>query len=345
MSDWPTVKTDQATGKRYRVVTGARLHLGLLDIASPFGGIGLMVEDPATELVVTPSATWACRFAAADASDQALQEDAAQQEPTTQQELDARLRPIAAAVAKLAQLDRLPNCTLEVIRRPHAHCGLGSGTQLALAAADLMSRYVDLKPDWRTLAVDIAGRGKRSAVGIHGYFHGGLIYEDANEPCDINPIVQRVELPQQWSILIARPREDASLVSGDAERKQFATLAETAGQAKGQLQGIARDQLVPAAQAGEFDAFTESVARYNHASGMLFASVQGGPYHGSAVARLVDQLNRVGGRGVGQSSWGPGVFAWFRSLKEAQSASQAISETATTIAITRPQNAGTSCSA
>jgi predicted sugar kinase len=46
---------------------------------------------------------------------------------------------------------------------------------------------------------------------------------------------------------------------------------------------------------------------------MLFASVQGGSYNGLEVASTIATLQAMGVQGVGQSSWGPGVFAWFES--------------------------------
>jgi predicted sugar kinase len=41
----------------------------------------------------------------------------------------------------------------------------------------------------------------------------------------------------------------------------------------------------------------------------VFAAAQGGTYSSMRVAELVGFIRRQGVAGVGQSSWGPGVFA------------------------------------
>ena len=70
-----------------------------------------------------------------------------------------------------------------------------------------------------------------------------------------------------------------------------------------------RQRLLPAAAAGDFAAFSESVYRYGRLAGLCFASVQGGPYNGPRLTALVDLVRSQGVRGVGQSSWGPTLFA------------------------------------
>ncbi len=43
-----------------RIETGSRLHFGLLDTVDPFGGVGVMIEQPVTEVVVSPSDRFVC---------------------------------------------------------------------------------------------------------------------------------------------------------------------------------------------------------------------------------------------------------------------------------------------
>ena len=43
------------------------------------------------------------------------------------------------------------------------------------------------------------------------------------------------------------------------------------------------------------------------------------PYNGADVTALINWLIRQGVMKVGQSSWGPGVFAWFESESHARS--------------------------
>ncbi len=74
---------------------------------------------------------------------------------------------------------------------------------------------------------------------------------------------------------------------------------------------------MPAAASGNFAEFSESLYRYGFQAGMLFAKRQGGPYAGRRAAELVEWVRGEGIRGVGQSSWGPTIFA---VLPDAESA-------------------------
>ena len=68
----------------------------------------------------------------------------------------------------------------------------------------------------------------------------------------------------------------------------------------------------------DFESFAAALHDYNRRSGELFAAVQAGPYNGAAVTDLVANLLARGARGVGQSSWGPTVFAWFPDREQAE---------------------------
>ena len=278
-----------------RVATGARLHFGLLNVVPPFGGVGVMVSQPATEIMVGPDRSFGC-----------------------DEDPDGRIRAIARRVALASGSAQLPRCRVSLVARPDAHSGLGSGTQLALAVAEAMCRFVDHRCGPVALARQIAERGERSAVGIHGYFSGGLIYESGQPGCQLNPIRQRVELPAEWCVALFRPAHSIDPVSGDREREQFSRLAHTDADLRSELEVIVKKQMLPAARSVDFDAFAAAVSSYNHHSGMMFASVQGGAYNGGAITDLVQSLIDRGARGVGQSSWGPSVFAWFREVGEAR---------------------------
>ncbi len=300
-----------------RIRTGSRLHFGLIDTAAPFGGVGVMVEQPATEVVVCPDSEFRC------------------DDPSA-----SRVRQIAGRVARQAGLANLPACRVEIAARPPAHHGLGSGTQLAMATAEALCRFVGHDVDATELACHIAGRGERSAVGIHGYFQGGLIYESSENKGELNSICERVELPGWWCVAIFRPRRSIPLVAGDTERAHFSQLPAADRQQRRKLQQILSDQLLPAAASGDFDRFAESVGRFNHSSGLLFESIQGGPYNGSAVSSLVQTLLDRGATGVGQSSWGPGVFTWFRSPDDAKDFLQQLPPELADITLATPKNQG-----
>jgi predicted sugar kinase len=56
-------------------------------------------------------------------------------------------------------------------------------------------------------------------------------------------------------------------------------------------------------------AFGDAVHEFNRRAGEPFAAAQGGAYASPAIAELIVELRALGIRGVGQSSWGPTVFA------------------------------------
>ncbi len=324
MNDSPADDADPHAAmptRRLRVITGSRVHFGLLHTSPPFGGVGAMIDHPATEIVIENDVEFRC-------------DDSSR----------TRVLAIAQRVAALARLSELPACRVQIIARPATHSGLGSGTQLAMATAEALCDFVGQKIEPVTLARRIADRGERSAVGIHGYFQGGLIYESADQPCELNPLRQRIELPGDWCVALFRPRQSTTLVSGDIEREQFSRLAAVDPGLRNELQSIITTQMMPAAQASDFDSFSSAVGRYNHQSGLLFASVQGGAYNGEWISGLIRSLVDRGVQGVGQSSWGPSVFAWFESREQADEFVGNLPPDFAKSSISKPRNRGRSVS-
>lgn len=294
-----------------RIQTGARLHFGLLDVVPPFGGLGMMVDGPGTIV----------RFNANDVF-------------SVDEVIAERVEPIAERVKSHFQLASLPPVRIELERGAPAHSGFGSGTQLSMAIAEglcvCMARESDFESKSESLVRFLSGRGKRSAVGVHGYFSGGLIYEQAmgvsgevggevggELSSEINQVVDRAEMNDAWRVVLIRPVQFARTVAGADEGHRFSELR-TAGPAiQNELRRMIESEILPAAKQNDFERFAEGITRYNHASGMLFAKVQDGPYNGPKVSALVQRLQDFGVSGVGQSSWGPGVFAWCSSEAEA----------------------------
>jgi beta-RFAP synthase len=305
-----------------QIETAARLHFGLLDTAPPFGGLGMMVDRPQTVL----------RF-----------------EPAERLIFDETLRsrglPIAERLREYLQLDAFPGVRVRTLQSAPAHCGYGSGTQLSLAIAEGLCRAcrVEITPD--VLAARIADRGKRSAVGIHGYFVGGLIFEQparnqaSHSAASINPVASRVPVPPQWRVVLARPRNAIPAVSGDREAHEFSKLQPNC-ECRRRLTKLIEHDILPAVRGGDFYGFASALSQYNHDSGLLFAAVQGGPYNGREVTDLIEQLRSVGGVGVGQSSWGPGVFAWCESDAQAAELADKLDRNAVLARIVRPVHTG-----
>lgn len=296
-----------------RVTAPSRLHFGLLHVPTEgfthwpgpagepglpvraFGGVGLMVDKPGVVVTVRPADGWQVEG------------------PLASRAQAAALR----FVASLPELDRRPFQVL-VEQCPAEHVGLGVGTALALAVARALaveSGRADL------LAADLAGRvgrGERSAVGVHGFARGELVVEAGKLPGEaLSPLLARLDLPERWRVVLLTPAADDHW-HGSQERRAFAAAARQPRPAA--TEALARTALLgilPAAATGDLDTFGDAVYEFNRRAGEPFAAAQGGPYATPAIAELVAELRGLGVRGVGQSSWGPTVFAVVAGHEEA----------------------------
>ena len=274
------------------VRAGSRLHFGLLrpapDAGRAFGGAGMMIDLPAVIVQVRKTIA---------------------QVPLTS-DIATRL---AAVLQRYCQLDRDTAASFfsfAVPILPNLHTGLGTGTQLALAAATALARLNDRLIEPEVLAANIAGRGKRSAVGTHGFFRGGLIIDaGSRSPDQLGELKQRVDVPEHWRIVTVTPPSTETSVSGAAEEHHFTQCPVPPAHTVLALEALLDEELLPAVEQADFRRFAESLTRYNRDAGNLFAAVQGGPYNGQPIAELVGWITRQGTFGVGQSSWGPTAFA------------------------------------
>jgi beta-RFAP synthase len=281
-----------------RVRTGSRLHLGLLNpsgAAGPlrqFGGVGLMIEAPVVEVEALPAAAWSA--SGPDAS---------------------RALEFVRRTADCLRQERgqtLPPLRLDVIAAAPPHAGLGSGTQLALAAAHAATE------SWGVAApvLDLArwtGRGLRSGLGVYGFARGGLLVDSGKRsPDGVAPLVARVDFPGNWRIVLALPQgvpTGAEGLHAIEEIHAFAQLTEASCEQTDTLCRLVLLGMLPAAVEQDIDAFGDAVFEFNRLVGEAFAAVQGGTYASAGVAELVGWFRNQGVRGVGQSSWGPTVFA------------------------------------
>ena len=304
-------------GLTVRISTGSRLHFGLLDTVRPFGGVGVMTAYPATEVFVSSADEFHCT-----------------------ERFRSRIGPIAKKIGQRIGLTELPACRVKVVSTAPSHCGLGSGTQLALAVAEGICCHQKLEVDQPTLANELACRGRRSVVGTHGYWQGGLIYESAKEVVgsDFNSIKESVFLPLTWRVAVLRPTDHVVSVSGEQERKKFAELLPASEETGAELRRLICKEILPAATQADFRRFAINTRDYNELSGQLFASVQGGPYNGIAVSRVIHWLRDFGVLGYGQSSWGPGIFVWFASQAEADTCLTALPQNIELVALTSARN-------
>jgi beta-RFAP synthase len=259
-----------------------------------FGGVGLMVEAPAVDVSIAPAVEFLRTGAHPD-----------------------RVTRFTKAAIAAWSLHNLPPCELHV-RSPRDHVGLGVGTQLGLAIAAGLRRFLQLPERAVELLAGDVGRGERSAVGTYGFQQGGLIVDGGHMPGEpLGKLVRRLAVPDDWRFVLASPTHQRGL-AGRTESDAFARLPPVPDEITQRLWNIVHNDMIPALERAQCRTFGESVYRFGRLAGECFAAVQGGPFASREIAQLIDAIRDHGISGVGQSSWGPTVFAICESDEEAQ---------------------------
>jgi len=268
-----------------RVEAPARLHLGMLAVAGNgerrFGGLGVAVDGPA----VVVEARMADELSAEGA--------------------DAE-RALTFARRCHEALGLPGGAHLNVLEAIPPHVGLGSGTKLALAAAQALAVLHGRTVDAPALAQAV-GRAARSAVGTWTFALGGLVVEGGVRRGEERPapLLARHPMPEQWRVVLVVPRAEAGL-SGVAEEAAFRQLVPSP-ERSATIAQLVLTSLLPALVEGEVEEFGVALTRIQQLVGDAFATVQGGRFHPRAGA-LVEALLGNGAAGAGQSSWGPAVY-------------------------------------
>ncbi len=303
----------------------SRLHFGLLRFAQQdgpsFGGLGMMIAQPRTVVEIATANHWTSSGPNHERATLFAQQALAHWAPET---FDA-LR-------------------VDVKKAPPAHSGLGSGTQLSLAVISAVAKLCNQNTVDLEELVAVAGRGNKSAVGCYGFQRGGLIFEDGYQPGDLfGRMIRRAAIPEDWHILLIQHRAEQG-ISGQTERDAFSSLPPVPQGVTDELLRLAVYEIFPAAVQNNFDSFGEAVYQYGLLAGECFSAIQGSPFASSRISAFVRVLRDMGIAGVGQSSWGPTVFAFTESHAAAmrlQEQLQSLREFAdTTISIAAPCNQG-----
>jgi beta-RFAP synthase len=275
------------------ITTPSRLHFGLLaygpEAPRQFGGVGLAITEPGIDLSARVAPEWSAEG------------------------------PLAERALRMARqvADRLgrkgvtvPPVEFCIRRAPPEHVGLGTGTQLSLAVTRAVADLADHGVlDAKELA-DLADRGRRSGVGLHGFLHGGLIVDGGHGGSQgIPPLLGRTDLPVDWSVLVVVPASQPGL-HGPRENEAFAHLPPIDPRTTDRLCRLVLLGLLPAVEECDLDAFGTALEEIQASVGEWFAPVQGGPYARPESEALVSALRAQGLRGVGQSSWGPTLYGF-----------------------------------
>jgi beta-RFAP synthase len=151
------------------------------------------------------------------------------------------------------------------------------------------------------------------------------------------PLVARAEFPPDWRVVLVAPAGGTSW-SGERERRAFAESRRVADPTlTGRLCRLLLLGLLPALAERDAVAFGEALHEFNARAGEPFAAAQGGTYSSPAVGAAVRALRGCGAWGVGQSSWGPTVFAVAESEDAAEDLARRVGDVgAVTVTAARP---------
>ncbi|WP_255607452.1 beta-ribofuranosylaminobenzene 5'-phosphate synthase family protein [Ancylobacter sp. Lp-2] len=280
-----------------RVIAPARLHLGFLDLSGSlgrrFGSLGLTLDQPTLSLRMQP----------ADAL-VATGPDA------------PRARAAVERVAAAFDLDPRVAVTVERALPPHA--GLGSGTQLALAAGSALAALRGRPLDARTLT-DALDRGARSGIGMGAFAQGGVLLDGGKAAGHHAPppILARHPFPADWRILLAFD-DTAHGLSGSEEVSAMNALPPFEEALAGHLCRLTLMVALPALVEEDCTGFGAAVGEIQARLGDHYARAQGGRYTSRDVEAAMEFAAAEGATGVGQSSWGPTGFALVASPDAAE---------------------------
>lgn len=312
---------------RIDVTTGSRLHFGLICSESAarwrFGGIGVMLRQPAWRLSVTPIAA---------------DRDSIQATADTCQ----RIREV---VQRIRARHHMTSLRIEVHHEVSLHTGLGSGTQLglALSAASELLTHRRLQEDPFQLA-QLASRAERSAIGTVGFARGGFLVDHGESNGEsLRRQVDRFVFPDDWRFVLTHP-ENSQGLSGEQERTFFGQRIHMPRTLVEIVEQQVLQEIIPAVREIQFEAFAKSLEEYGQTVGKFYAAEQGGVFAHSAMTQLASQLRTVGVSGMAQSSWGPLIGIPARSQKHAEEIMRLIPDrigsSRLTTTISQPMNTG-----
>jgi beta-ribofuranosylaminobenzene 5'-phosphate synthase len=270
------------------VKTPARLHLGLIDmngdLGRMFGGLGVGINKPNVLL----EAENADHFSVTG----------------KETELVNALTQKFFATYKVQ-----PKVHLHVVETIPSHVGLGSGTQLSLAVATALSRVLNVKASTAELALAM-GRARRTAVGTTIFQKGGFVVDGGKnlKNNSFPPLLYRQPFPDEWRFVVAVPNQKEGL-SNSEENHAFQKLAKQSSQDAAQICHLIMLKLLPAIAEKDIETFGDALTKIQILTGNFFAQAQGGTYSSPVAAQCVEFMKGAGTYGVGQSSWGPALYA------------------------------------
>ena len=280
------------------VRSSARLHFGFLDIVGDlgrkFGSVGLSISDPKIRVSARTSDELAV-----------FGEDETMRESALKYARRFYEHPEIVEALK----GEAHRAAIHLERTIPPHMGFGSGTQLALCVVTALCRLHSLDRSVEEAAL-IARRGLRSGIGIDAFRRGGFIVDggsaDAGNGAPL-PLF-RHNFPRDWRVILVHPPA-ADGLSGKSEERAFENMTPDPGASKETCRLVLM-KLLPGLLERKLAVFGDAVERIQRIMGESFSGAQSGCYASPLAEDIVAKLRRLGACGMGQSSWGPTLYAF-----------------------------------
>ncbi|UOY10275.1 hypothetical protein [Methanonatronarchaeum sp. AMET6-2] len=284
------------------VSTPSRLHFGFLNLNKQknLGGIGLTIQQPRNKLTIKKT------------------------EKTKIKNGNTQIKNKTHQI--VSHLD-LPGLEVEVDSYIPPHKGFGSGTQTTLALLTATKKLYKPNLDIEKVAEDL-GRFKYSRVGLNAHRHGGFILEMGQKN---KTYIEN--FPENWKVLIATPKGKGE--HGNKETKSIQEILPIKGYSE-RVSTEILTKMIPAL-GNDLNTFGESLNKVQREMGRAFKEIQDGTYSTPEGQKLVQELRQYT-PAVGQSSWGPTIYAVL--TEDFGEAIETAKKIVDNVFITKPDNKG-----
>ncbi|UCH01946.1 MAG: hypothetical protein JSV20_09005 [Candidatus Bathyarchaeota archaeon] len=227
----------------------------------------------------------------------------------------------------------LPGAEIDILSMIPRHCGFGSTTQLALSIGRAVTKAYDVNTD----VVYLAKALKRTSTGgLYTFQHGGFVVAGGlkiergelifnRKQVLFPPLICRYDFPEEWRFLVIKPHMVPKSPDGNVEEEVFKKLHSERPPLALTYEAYftLMAQLIPSILEQNAKSFGEALTKIQLLVGQMYQPVQGNVFN-PASAWIISILRRNKALGIGQSSWGPIVYAFIENEEKGKDLMDAI---------------------
>ncbi len=273
------------------VSASGRLHLGLVKTSSKpeYLSAGLSLVEPVCKVRVTKC----------------------DDEPDTGHHTKRVTNALNAVCDALKIENRF---SVKFIDRLAVHSGFGSGSRHDLCVAKGVAQLARKRVMAMQLA-EILGRGTRSMMGIALFSKGGFAIE-------AGATISHSYIPPEWRVILINPKiekSDKTYIHGQTEDSMISNSFALSLRSGSKISGSVRKEMLGSICENDFKRFELAVNYLQNQAVKQFGSFQGGSASTNSGRMILEFMKKRGLKAIGQSSWGPTVFALAPSEDAAES--------------------------